>query len=327
MNPQMITPEMKQEFDARGYLVVPGLLTPADDLAPIEREYAELLDRVAHELHAAGKISSTYEDLPFSRRIATLIAETKGALHSYLDICLPQKGLTTDTPMHTGPAIFALMTNARLLDAVEHFIGPEIYSNPTQHVRIKPPEPYLKSGDVVVSEISRTVWHQDLGTVSGEADETNLLTVWIPVTHSNRRNGCLLVAPGSHKRGLALHCHDPHANYSRQAIPERLVGADQVALEMQPSDVLLMNRLTMHASLPNQSDDIRWSLDLRYNPIGQPTGRGWFPGFVARSRTAPDSELRDADEWAALWDAARTNLISNPPDSFQRWSVDDPGCA
>ena len=56
---------------------------------------------------------------------------------------------------------------------------------------------------------------------------------------------------------------------------------------MEPGDVLFLNKLTMHASLPNLSEDVRWSVDVRY----QPTGRPWFPGFVAQSRSAPESVL------------------------------------
>ena len=57
---------------------------------------------------------------------------------------------------------------------------------------------------------------------------------------------------------------------------------------MKKGDVLFMDRLTMHASLPNVSDEIRWSFDLRYNRTGDATGRSWFPGFVARSRSNPE---------------------------------------
>ena len=96
---------------------------------------------------------------------------------------------------------------------------------------------------------------------------------------------------------------------------------------MQAGDVLLLDKLTMHASLANLSDEIRWSVDLRYNPIGQPTGRPWFPGFVARSRAAPERELCDAGEWAGLWGEARRRLTIDPPANFRRWAEDDPGCA
>ncbi len=159
------------------------------------------------------------------------------------------------------------------------------------------------------------------------ADATRMLTVFIAVTPATKENGCLLVAPASHKRGLALHCHNARASFSSQAIPDRRVSDARLALEMQAGDVLLLDKLTMHAFLANLSDEIRWSVDLRYNPIGQPTGRPWFPGFVARSRAAPERELCDAGEWAGLWGEARRRLTIDPPANFRRWAEDDPGCA
>ena len=308
-----------------GYLVLPGLLDPERDLGPLRAEYHSLLDAVARRLHAGGVVSSTYADLPFGPRFCAMVREMGGALMNQMDICLPQKGIDARSQVHCGPAVFGLITNPRLLDAVERIVGPEIYSNPTQHVRIKPPEDCLAGDTTIVGEIARAVWHQDLATVMPEADRSRMLTVWIPITRSTRENGCLLVAPGSHKRGLVTHCHDPRANYSRQAIPEDLVGDRQVALEMEPGDVLFLTRLTMHASLPNLSRDVRWSVDLRYQPVGEPTGRPWFPGFVARSRAAPERVLSDPEAWAALWNGARERLAASPPPTFQRWPQEDPG--
>jgi ectoine hydroxylase-related dioxygenase (phytanoyl-CoA dioxygenase family) len=322
-----ITSADRQRFNEDGYLLVTGLLDPENDLDPLIMEYAEVLEAAAKDLFVRGKITSLYNDLPFGQRAARIIEESDGELHKYFDISLPQKGVTEETPMHCGPAIFALLRNERLLDTVESFLGPKIISNPTQHVRVKPPATRLDGHPTIIAEMATTVWHQDQGTVSPDADETDMLTVWIAVTEATRHNGCLLVAPGSHKRGLAAHCHDHRANYSRQAIPEHLVGNRRVALEARPGDVVFLNKLTMHASLPNLSDDIRWSLDLRYNPTGQATGRSWFPSFIARDRAAPENELRDPRIWAELWQDARRRLIDNPPTSFQRWSKDDPGCA
>ena len=309
-----------------GYLVLRGVLEPERDLQQFRAEYHALLDRVAVRLQAEGVVSTAYADLPFGQRFCALVREMGGTLANYLDICLPQRGVTTETPVHCGPAVFGLLTNPRLLDAVESIVGPEIYSNPTQHVRIKPPEHCLAEDGPIVGEIAQTVWHQDLATIMPEADESHIVTVWIPITPATRENGALLVAPGSHRRGLVRHCHDRRSNYSRQAIPDELVGHRRVVLEMEPGDLLFMTSLTMHASLPNLSNDVRWSVDLRYQPSGEPTGRPWFPGFVARSGSAPDSVLPDANSWAALWDRARERLASAPPPSFQRWPEGDPDC-
>jgi hypothetical protein len=66
---------------------------------------------------------------------------------------------------------------------------------------------------------------------------------------------------------------------------------------------------------------------LRYNPIGQATGRGAFPGFVARSRSHPETELHDAAAWADLWVQARHRLATEGMGAFNRWSADNPVCA
>jgi hypothetical protein len=96
---------------------------------------------------------------------------------------------------------------------------------------------------------------------------------------------------------------------------------------MRRGDALLMHKLTIHASHANHSDNIRWSFDLRYNPISQPTGRSSFPGFVARSRANPAAELRDPVEWARSWYAARQTLATEGMGRFNRWSADSPVCA
>ena len=99
-------------------------------------------------------------------------------------------------------------------------------------------------------------------------------------------------------------------------------------MPMQPGDVLFLTSRTIHGSLSNNSDDVRWSFDLRYNPIGQPTGRGAFPGFVARSSVDPTSELRDPAEWEALWRQARDRLaVEQVKGPFNRWDPNDPVCA
>ena len=93
---------------------------------------------------------------------------------------------------------------------------------------------------------------------------------------------------------------------------------DALPVPLQRGGVLFLHRRTCHASLPNRSDDIRWSFDLRYNPTGQPTGRGVFPGFVARSRSHPEMELRDPRAWAEIWYAARRALARQSDPTYNR---------
>ncbi len=317
----MVTTELTEleHFEALGYVVMKGVLDPILDLQPVIDEYSDVLDRLAKSWHAEGKLTSDFADLPFGKRLIEVARESEGEYYKYLDISLSLGGIGEESPIHLGSAVFDLLTSPRLLDAVELFIGPEIFSNPVQHVRIKAPERVLPEDKRTNGGFARTQWHQDQGVVIDEADDTNMLTVWIPVLEATEENGCLAVVPASHGDGLALHCDNE--------IPDRLLRGEPLPLPMTPGDVLFMTKMTQHSSLSNVSDDIRWSFDLRYNPIGEPTGRPWFPGFVARSRANPESVLPDRDAWEALWADARDTLADGDDPKFRRWDPDDPRCA
>ena len=314
-------------YNEHGFAIARGLLDLQADIDPVVDEYTRHLDRLVGTWLQDGKLQSGYDQLPFFERLLCVVREAESAYDQHFDISLPQDGVTEATPMHHGPAVFALLRSPRLLDAVEAFVGGEIYSNPVQHTRIKIPERLLP-------EPSRTgltvqiAWHQDLGVVTVDADNTEMLTVWLPITRATVENGCLAVMPGSHREPLELHCRSRNQlTLNQVSIPERLVHGEPLPLPMEPGDVLFMHRRTKHCGLPNQSDEIRWSFDLRYHPIGQPTGRPWFPGFVARSRQHPETELRSASAWAESWRQARQKLADSQDVAFNRWKAGDIRCA
>ena len=100
--------------------------------------------------------------------------------------------------------------------------------------------------------------------------------------------------------------------------------------ELAWNRVLLMTQRTIHSSLDNMTDDqVRISMDLRYQPVGQPTGRPAFAsaGFVARSRAHPELVLSDPREWARRWHDLRAELADQEGRTFNRWSADAPVCA
>lgn len=319
------------QFRTYGFVMVESVFDPERLLDPLVAEYETVLDKLAQELFSTGKISSTYPELPFEPRLIKIYQET-GKVHSqFFDMSLPQKGIRHDTPMWQGPAVFNILTAPEILDVAESILGGELFSNPVQHVRIKPPE-RLTPIDPQTGrpQLDATPWHQDSGVITADADESEILTVWLPVWDADERAGCLQVIPGSHGGDILTHC--PGTDLTSPAglqIPAKLLEMGKAtALPMKRGSVLFMHRRTCHSSLPNKSDHIRWSLDLRYNPIGQATGREAFPGFVARSRTSPGSELRDQVKWARLWQDARKRIADAAlMPAFNRWSGDDPVCA
>jgi ectoine hydroxylase-related dioxygenase (phytanoyl-CoA dioxygenase family) len=322
---KVLTAQQRRQFDEEGYVVVDSVLDARFDIAPVMAEYGRVLDGIAEGLLGEGAIASTHAELPFADRLTRITAESGQLVYKYFDISLPLGGICHDTPIHLGPAVFGLMTSPRLLDAIEDIVGPEIYSNPVQHIRMKLPKRALPAGFESHGGVSAVGWHQDNGVVLEEADQATILTVWIPLSTATVENGCLQVVPRSHRTDLIDHC--PTSNGMR--IPDKLLPerAPQ-PLPMAAGSVLLMHQKTVHSSLDNQTEDeVRLSFDLRYQPTGQPTGRPAFPGFVARSAARPESALNDPAKWARLWLDTRERLADAEAIRFGRWKGDSPMCA
>ena len=83
--------------------------------------------------------------------------------------------------------------------------------------------------------------------------------MWIPLGDCPRRLGGLAVSPGSQRRGLFEHGEGTTGAAVRD--DERWASTDY-----RCGDVLLFSALTLHRALPNESDDVRLSVDFRYAP-------------------------------------------------------------
>lgn len=315
----MLTNAQIHQFNTQGYLVVPDVLGKAT-LDAVRAEYSGLMDQLYADWFAQGRVKPPAQGLTFWDKLS--IAYAAGCdWFQPMDISLPGDEISADTPMHFGPAIFDIITNQKLLDVVQSLIGPEITSNPIQHVRIKPPSPDLNK-DEVRAHITSTAWHQDRGVTHEDGDKTNMVTVWIAITDATEENGCLQVIPGIDD-GLL-----PHCPMTQTAIAPAFLKEDQaIPLPVPAGGLVLFHPLVPHASLPNQSDGFRWSFDVRFNVTGEPTGRSHFPEFVARSANDPSSELADWREWRSMWEAARERLATKSHIPIHRWQSDAPHCA
>lgn len=317
----MLSAAQVRQFETDGFLVVEQVLDRAATLDPVIAEYEAVLDELWRGWIADGALAAAEPARTFEQRI---VRAYRAGLEYFqpMDISLPPGAISQATPFHAGPAVFGLMTDRRLLDAVESLIGPEITSNPIQHIRIKPPAADLK-GDESRAHITATDWHQDRAVTLEEADRTRMVTAWVAVTDATVENGCLQVIPGSHRGEMMPHCPQ-----NQVGIPAAMMAGRQARpLPVGAGGVVLFHPLTIHGSLANSSQGIRWSFDIRYNVTGEPTGRPMFPSFVARSAAAPETVLRDAAAWRRLWETARSRLSRNGTTTIHRWSPDAAHCA
>ena len=316
----MLDQQQIDQFTRDGYLVIEDLITQPV-IEAVKAEYAELLDALFAGWQSDGLVPTLATDATFWDKLDAAV-QAKIEWYQPFDISLPADGITAETPMHFGPAVFDMITNDRILNTVEGLIGSEITSNPIQHVRIKPPEHDVQNGEIRAHIVS-TDWHQDRAVTLEAADETEMVTVWLAITDATVENGCLQVKPGITQEMI------PHCALTQLGIREKfLPKQDAVPVPVKAGGGVIFHPLTPHASLRNLSNEYRWSFDLRYNVTGQNTGRGHFPDFVARSRSNPSAELRDWQVWKDMWEATRTDITqSEHINQHGRWSADGPYCA
>ncbi len=304
-------------FETKGYLVIEDVLDNAT-LEAVKAEYTDLLDGMYDDWHAKGLVPPP-GDQDFYQKLLTGY-QAKCEWFQPMDITLPGSKIEADTPFHFGPAVFDMLTNARLLDLVEDLIGSEITSNPIQHVRLKPPSNTLR-GDETTAHIMATDWHQDRAVAHAEGDATQIITVWLAINDATPENGCLQVIPGKPQMY-------PHCPKKQTSIADGILDLSKaVPLPVKAGGAVIFHPLTPHASLDNTSGVFRWSFDIRYNVTGQPTGRAHFPDFVARSRSAPETEFRDWQAWKQMWLETRRKLAPEPYIPIHRWTGDAPACA
>ncbi len=194
----------RQQFADDGYLVVKNVVDPERDIAPVLAEFSAVLDDVATKFVREGRIARDYHELPFTERLTQICAESGEVLSQYFDISLPQSNVQPDTPINMGAAMLRLLTNPRLLDVAESVIGPEIWVSPVQHIRMKLPAHAVT--DKSNGLIAKIPWHQDNGVVTEDADESDILTIWMPLNRATVENGCMQVMPRSHGGGIEPHC-------------------------------------------------------------------------------------------------------------------------
>lgn len=324
----MLSDIQRAQFEEDGFLILENVITP-ENRQHIYSEYAELIEHVASQ---RGHVNGPWHTLTFEEKFTQLVASDPDA-YEFLDISLPLKdGIDESAGMHSGPAVFNLLTNPQILDIAESIVGPEVYSNPVQHVRMKPPETALNEVGRGNSNMSRTNWHQDAAVVVADAEQVPILTVWVAMTDATPEMGCMRAIRGSHHwQTLSKHCPG-RAGVGEIFIPEELIQSHEpVNLSVKAGGVVLLNRRTWHGAGPNVSSNIRWSFDLRYQPPGMHTGRTCFPGFLARSKAKPSKVLSSAEAWSASWKKARTDIATGVNKAIfnERWEKhrDDPMCA
>jgi len=188
--PSPLSTDQIRFLDEEGYLVLEPFMEDRVLQAAIDEISVEI-DRRASDLVSKGQLSRTYSEYDFEHRLAMITRETE-ALY---------KGIMAGNL--TGPGVFGMLTNAKLLDVAEQLCGPEVIASSAY--RLRPKVPGHQWGEVP--------WHQDSAYFEPYCDRFRIIICWVPLVDATEDRGCMWVMPRSHRSGVVKHVGTPGAGY------------------------------------------------------------------------------------------------------------------
>lgn len=181
------------------------------------------------------------------------------------------------TLMRDDPFWVRLVSDDRLLDVAQEFVGPDIALFASHYIA-KPPY----DGQPVL-------WHQDGSYWPLEPME--VVTLWLAIDESTPENGCMRVIPGSHRMSLQpLRPRTDVANVLESELDPNLVDESQaVDVVLAPGDVSIHDPNLIHGSRANTSPRWRRGLTIRYIPTSTRivSDEPWPSAFLLRGEAVP----------------------------------------
>ncbi len=217
----------KEAWERDGFFIVPGF-ADAGMLAAMERCVVETVRAEA----AGGSIGDAY-----IQREEKIAAEAK----------TPEDALSKLFRVHRQYRVFnAFIRDPRLLDIGEALLGPDLDCFLSQFIAKRP------------GALGQP-WHQD--AFYFPFDRGPQVGIWLAVSEARMDNGPLWVLPGSHREPVHRVTADrrEHANYGYVEIVDHDMQGD-VAVLMQPGDMLVFHSHLMHRSTDNDSADSRLAM-------------------------------------------------------------------
>lgn len=215
-----------------------------------------------------------------------------------------------------------LVSDDRLLDVAEQFLGPDLGLFASHYIA-KPPF----TGKAVP-------WHQD-GSY-WPLDPMRVITFWLALDRSDEENGCMKVIPGTqHQRLMSKdeYVAQTEENAFDVAMdPASIDESEAVSLILEPGDISIHHPNVFHGSHTNTSPRWRRGLTIRYIPTstritedkphpgafifrgqGFTNGNGWnpLPTFTTAA-SMPFADQADWDAKCAAQNAATHEFLVQP---------------
>jgi hypothetical protein len=239
---------LSDEMSVRGYLLIRGLI-PAEVLRSLLAEIGQIVSQ-------AGWLVPGLDPMD---RIANAAAACGDPDPTFKQIYQQIFGLES---------FHALAHHPALQEAMKQIAGPRLLVHPKSIGRFIFPN----------CEQLITGAHQDHAGIGGD---TESFTAWMPLHDCPVELGPLQILEGSHLFGLQETSADGLVRVDRAR------GVRWVGGRIDAGDVLIFHSLTVHAATPNTSNQLRVSVDCRFQDLARPINPAAlvFPGAEPGGRS------------------------------------------
>lgn len=226
---------LARNLDRDGYLFLRRVL-PRDEVLSLRRK---LLERAT----GAGWVR---QDCPLESGVADPAKACKDPEPHYLEHF---------RPMWKLEALHRMKHHPNVVGVFERIFGEPVLVHPMFVLRNIFPK--TKAFDFTTGS------HQDKIHIGGGTSHA----CWVPLGDCPTSKGGLIVAEGSHKRGVLD--FELAAGAGGLEVSEKLEG-QWVGGDFAAGDVVIFSDTTVHKALPNQSGELRQSFDARYQRLSDP---------------------------------------------------------
>lgn len=277
-----LTPDQKAFFSENGYLHIQSLVPP-ELLDGAQKAAARWVSRVINRWKSKGFIDKDYAELPFDQRLyRAWVAANRPPYKEYI------------TQEIADQEIFNLLMYQGLINVVSDLLeGDNILASAAYMCRPKLPT------DIYPID---TPWHQDAQcTMYQGLDEVNFMTIWIPFMDVSEENSCLQVSEKAHiNTGVYEDAKNGTVHYSIH--PKYYSQFKNLkSVPMKRGDALCLHRLLPHRALPNKTDSMRWSMDVRYECLPDEKLPGLKRGFVCMHQNPTMIARTPEEAFDNLW--------------------------
>jgi phytanoyl-CoA hydroxylase len=246
-----LSPKERKKLDAEGYLVREGIFT-REECEALNTRMLRMIEEAA-ELHLRGErreFRFSFADTNDKAEVfwdlsqGSPMTQPASAWHKYVQrighgLHLVEREFRD---FCHAPAVVRLLEEA-LEPPVKIVLSVVVYKQPNQAVGNYP-------------------WHQD--GIYVRTEPFAMCNTFIALDDMTLENGCLYVAPGSHRLGLEPHPHLPTHLTIEDISPtyehRSFEASETVALEIPQGSVVILPGRTYHASSVNRSNRVRRAL-------------------------------------------------------------------